>query len=65
MNPVTGGNQEVVAEVPLAEVFKYATDLRSMTQARGSFKMTFERYDELPGNLAEKVIANAKKDEEE
>ncbi len=65
MNPVTGGNQEVVAEVPLAEVFKYATDLRSMTQARGSFKMTFERYDELPGNLAEKVIANAKKDTEE
>lgn len=65
MNPVTGGNQEVVAEVPLAEVFKYATDLRSMTQARGSFKMTFERYDELPGNLAEKVVANAKKDAEE
>ncbi len=65
MNPVTGGNQEVVAEVPLAEVFKYATDLRSMTQARGSFKMTFERYDELPGNLADKVIANAKKDAEE
>ena len=65
MNPVTGGNQEVVAEVPLAEVFKYATDLRSMTQARGLFKMTFERYDELPGNLAEKVIANAKKDAEE
>lgn len=65
MNPVTGGNQEVVAEVPLAEVFKYATDLRSMTQARGSFKMMFERYDELPGNLAEKVVANAKKDAEE
>lgn len=65
MNPVTGGNQQVVAEVPLAEVFKYATDLRSMTQARGSFKMEFERYDELPGNLAEKVIANAKKDADE
>ncbi len=65
MNPVTGGNQEVVAEVPLVEVFKYATDLRSMTQARGTFKMTFERYDELPGNLAEKVIAAHKKDVEE
>ncbi len=64
MNPVLG-NQEVAAEVPLAEVFKYATDLRSMTQARGSFKMTFERYEELPGNLAEKVIAQAKKDAEE
>lgn len=64
MNPV-GSNQEVSAEVPLAEVFKYATDLRSMSQARGSFKMTFERYEELPGNLAEKVIAQAKKETEE
>ncbi len=65
MNPLGGGQQQVVAEVPLAEVFKYATDLRSMSQARGSFKMTFERYEELPGNLAEKVIAAHKKDEEE
>jgi elongation factor G len=64
MNP-EGGLQQVVAEVPLSEIFKYATDLRSMTQARGSFKMTFERYEELPGNLAEKVIAQAKKDAEE
>lgn len=65
MNPISGGHQEVVAEVPLVEVFKYATDLRSMTQARGSFKMTFERYDELPGNLADKVIAAHKKEVEE
>lgn len=64
MNPVNG-NQEVEAEVPLSEVFKYATDLRSMSHARGSFKMTFERYEELPGNLAEKVIEQAKKDAEE
>ena len=59
------GNQQVEAEVPLSEVFKYATDLRSMSHARGSFKMTFERYEELPGNLAEKVIEQAKKDAEE
>jgi elongation factor G len=65
MNPQNGGLQQVVAEVPLAEVFKYATDLRSMSQARGSFRMTLERYEELPGNLAEKVIAAHKKDEEE
>ena len=64
MNPVDG-NQEVSAEVPYSEVFKYATDLRSMSHARGSFKMTFERYEELPGNLAEKVIEKAKKDAEE
>ena len=65
MNPQNGGLQQVVAEVPLAEVFKYATDLRSMSQARGSFKMTFERYEELPSNLAEKVVAAHKKEEEE
>ncbi len=63
MNP-TLGNQEVSAEVPLSEIFKYATDLRSMTQAKGSFKMSFERYEELPANLAEKVIEQAKKDAE-
>jgi len=49
----------------MSEMFKYATDLRSMTQARGSFKLTFERYDELPSNLAGKVIENAKKEAEE
>lgn len=64
MNP-DDGVQVVEAEVPMSEMFKYATDLRSMTQARGSFKLTFERYDELPGNLAAKVIEAAKKDEEE
>ena len=42
------GLQCVSAEVPLGEMFKYATDLRSMTQARGSFTMQFERYEEVP-----------------
>lgn len=64
MNQVEDG-QEVVAEVPLAEVFKYATDLRSMTQARGSFRLFFERYEEVPANIAQKVIENAKKEEDE
>jgi elongation factor G len=49
----------------MSEMFKYATDLRSMTQARGSFTLTFERYDELPANLASKVIDAAKKEAEE
>ena len=40
--------------------FKYATDLRSMTQARGSFSMRFERYEEVPQTEAQKIIANAK-----
>ena len=57
--------QLLEAEAPLAEMFKYATDLRSMTQSRGSFTMRFERYEEVPSNVAQKIIENAKKDEEE
>ncbi len=64
MNPMDGV-QQVVAEVPMSEMTKYATDLRSMTQAKGSFKLTFERYEELPAQMAAKVIEQAKKDMEE
>lgn len=64
MNPSEGG-QEVMAEAPLAEVFKYATDLRAMTQARGSFAMEFARYEDVPGNIAQKIIEQAKGEEEE
>lgn len=64
MNPVEGGT-EVVAEAPLSEMFKYATDLRSMTQARGSFKSEFVRYEDVPGNLAQKIIEQAKVEDEE
>ena len=64
MNPVDG-LQQVVAEVPMSEMFKYATDLRSMTQARGSFSLAFERYDELPAQMAAKVIEKYKKEKEE
>ncbi len=59
------GMQKLEAEAPLAEMFKYATDLRSMTQARGSFSMKFERYEEVPANEAQKIIANAKIEEDE
>ncbi|MCL2544667.1 MAG: elongation factor G [Clostridia bacterium] len=61
MNQVDG-LQQVVAEVPLGEMFKYATDLRSMTQARGSFAMTYERYEEIPSNVAAKIIETYKAD---
>lgn len=47
----------VVAEVPLSEIAKYATDLRSMTRGQGRFSTEFLRYEELPPALAEKVIA--------
>ena len=51
------GNAQVVsAHVPLAEMFGYATDLRSMSQGRATYTMQFERYDEVPANVAEKVV---------
>ena len=64
MNPQEHGIQQVVAEVPQAEMFRYATDLRSMTQGRGSFTMKFERYEEAPPMVAEKVIAEAARNRE-
>ena len=59
MNP-EDGMQQIVAEVPLAEMTKYATDLRSMTQARGSYTMNFERYEEVPQMIAAKIIEEHK-----
>ena len=64
MEPQPGGGQKLMAEAPQAELFDYAVTLRSMTQARGSFQMSFERYEEVPANLAEKIIAKHKSDEE-
>lgn len=65
MNPIGGGLALVEAEVPMSEMNKYATDLRSMTQARGRFKLEFERYEEAPANVAQVVIDKAKKEAEE
>ncbi|MDY4975504.1 MAG: elongation factor G [Clostridia bacterium] len=56
---------EVTAEVPMGEMSKYATDLRSVTQGRGSFTFTFERYEEAPPNIAQKIIEESKKSKEE
>jgi elongation factor G len=58
---VREGRQLVIAEVPLAEMFKYATDLRSMTQGRGKFTMEEIRYEEVPAALTAKVVEAAKK----
>jgi len=55
-----GAKQEISAEAPLSEMQKYSTDLRSMTQGRGSFNMEFERYDEAPSDVQQKVIAARK-----
>ncbi len=52
-----GNAQVVTASVPLAEMFGYATDLRSSTQGRANYTMQFEGYEEVPGNVAEQVVA--------
>ena len=55
-----GHTQVIKARVPMAEVLKYAPDLRSITSGRGEFHMEFSHYEELPGHLAERVIKEAK-----
>jgi elongation factor G len=57
LEPV-GGSQSIRASVPLAEMFGYATDLRSMTQGRATFSMQFDRYEEVPASIAETIVAS-------
>ncbi|MCX7857970.1 MAG: elongation factor G [Deltaproteobacteria bacterium] len=60
-----GNNQIIKAYVPMAEILKYAPDLRSMTGGRGTFTMEFSHYEEVPGHIAQKIIENAKKEREQ
>ncbi len=55
------GSQEIKAEIPLSEMFGYATDLRSRTQGRGQYTMTFDHYAEVPRSVAEKIIGERSK----
>ena len=64
MEPQPDGSQLIIAEAPQAELFQYAIDLRSMTQARGSFTMEFARYEEVPSDIAEAIIEEAKAEKE-
>jgi elongation factor G len=57
---VERGIAKVTTKVPLAEMFGYATDIRSMTQGRGTFTMEFSQYEEVPRNVAETIIAKNK-----
>ncbi len=57
MEAIGGGHQRIKAQVPLAEIFRYATDLRSMTGGRGTFTSRFIGYEECPSHIAQKVIA--------
>jgi elongation factor G len=55
-----GKLQVINAHVPMAEILKYAPDLRSMTGGRGTFSKSFSHYDEVPGDIAGKIIAEIK-----
>jgi elongation factor G len=64
MEPVGAGMTEIKAEVPMAEMLSYAPDLRGITGGQGEFSMEFERYEEVPGHLANKVIDQARAEHE-
>lgn len=64
MEPV-GNKQMIKAQVPQAEMARYAIDLKSMTQGRGKFRMEFSHYEEVPQQIADKIIEKARQEKEE
>ncbi|MBP1704699.1 MAG: translation elongation factor [Chloroflexi bacterium] len=64
MDSAGGGMQVITAHVPQAELFSYATELRSLTGGRGTFRQTLDHYEDVPQHLAEKVIEAHKKEAE-
>jgi len=60
-----GRFQVINAQVPLAELYRYSTTLRSITQGRGIHKRSFSHYEEVPSDIAQKIIEQAKKEKEE
>jgi len=65
MEAADDGIQIITAEAPLAELFKYAAELRSLTGGQGSCMIDFDRYDVVPANVAQKIIAEAAKNKKE
>lgn len=65
MESAGGGMQTIIAEIPLAEVTTYARVLASMTGGQGSYTLEFDRYDIVPGNIIQDIIAKNKQEEEE
>jgi len=61
LQPRGAGMQAVRAMVPLAEMFGYATDLRSVTQGRGTFTMEFDHYDQVPGDVVERILMGGRR----
>jgi elongation factor G len=64
MTPVGNGMQQITANIPQAEMLHYASDLRSITQGRGSFTMEFYQYEEVPANIQQDITAKYKKESE-
>jgi elongation factor G len=60
-----GKLQILKAQVPLAEMFKYANDLRSITGGRGTYSMRFSHYEEVPAKVASTIVAQSKKEVKE
>ena len=65
MEPVGKNLQKIIAQVPMAELYKYSTTLRSMTQGRGWFTQEFSHYEPVPKEIAEKIIAESKEQKED
>jgi elongation factor G len=64
MNPIAGGKQEIVADIPMSELYGYSTDLRSMTGGIGEFSFEFTRYEQAPSDVQQKVIEENVKEEQ-
>ncbi len=62
MNPIHGGKQEILADIPLSEMYGYSTDLRSMTGGAGDFSYEFSRYEQAPSDIQRKVIEDNEKE---
>ncbi len=65
MESAPGGMQQITAQVPMAEMLHYATDLRSITQGRGTFTMELADYEEVPSNIQQQIIDTYKKEHAE
>jgi elongation factor G len=65
MDSLGNGMQKITAQVPQSEMLHYATDLRSITQGRGTFTMEFSQYEEVPANIQQELVAQHKKSEAE
>ena len=64
MNPITGGKQEIVSDIPMSELYGYSTDLRSMAGGVGEYSYEFTRYEQAPAEIQQKVIEENAKEEE-